>query len=68
MKTKINSDDDLTLEKTLNMHNVAILVKSGFNKNHNHYHRTLTKKILINKKIKCFIMQKLMLLDWRYSC
>ena len=44
MKTKINSDDDLTLEKTLNMHNVAILVKSGFNKNHNHYHQTLTKK------------------------
>ena len=34
MKTKINSDDDLTLEKTLNMHNVAILVTSGFNKNH----------------------------------
>ena len=35
---KINWDDDLLLEKTLNMHNAVILVKSDFNKNDNHYY------------------------------
>ena len=38
MKIKINSDDDLPLEKALNMHNVVILIKSFFKKNHNHYY------------------------------
>ena len=36
MKIKINPDHGLLLEKTLNMHNVVMLVKSVFNKNHNH--------------------------------
>ena len=36
MKIEINSDDNLTLEKTLN--NIVILIKSVFNKNHNHYY------------------------------
>ena len=36
MKNEINSDDNLTLEKTLN--NIVILIKSVFNKNHNHYY------------------------------
>ena len=36
MKIKINPDHGLPLEKTLNMHNVVMLVKSIFNKNHNH--------------------------------
>ena len=35
-KIKINSDDDLPLEKMVNVHNVAILIKSVFDKNHNH--------------------------------
>ena len=35
-KIKINSDNDLPLEKTLNMNNVVILVKSIFSKNQNH--------------------------------
>ena len=34
MKIKINSDDDLPLEKTF--HNVVILIKSIFNKCYNH--------------------------------
>ena len=38
MKMKINSDDDLPLEKTLNVHNVLILIKSDFNKHSNHYY------------------------------
>ena len=38
MKIQINSDDDLSLEKTLNIHNVVILFKSVFNENHNHYY------------------------------
>ena len=32
MKIKFNSDDDLPLEKALNMHNVVILLKSFFKK------------------------------------
>ena len=36
MKIEINSDDNLTLEKTLN--NIVILIKSVFNKNHNNYY------------------------------
>ena len=31
-------DDNLPLEKTLTMHNVAMLSKSVFNKNQNHYY------------------------------
>lgn len=38
MKIKINSDDDLPLEKILNMCNSKILIKSVSNKNHNHYY------------------------------
>ena len=38
MKMKINSDDDLPLEKILNMYNSKILIKSVSNKNHNHYY------------------------------
>ena len=40
MKIKINCDDDLHLEETLNMHNVVMLIESAFNKNHNHYFQT----------------------------
>ena len=36
MKIKIKSDGDLTLEKSLGIHNVVILFKSIFNKNYNH--------------------------------
>ena len=37
MKSKINSDDDLSLEKTINMHNIVTLLISVFNENHTHY-------------------------------
>ena len=40
MKIKISSDGDLPLQKTLSMHNVVILVKSVFNKNHNYDYQT----------------------------
>ena len=36
-KIKINSDDDLPLEKALNMYNIVIFIKSVFNENYNHY-------------------------------
>ena len=42
---KINSNNDLPLEKTLTMHNVVILIKSVFNKNQNHYYC----KVLLEK-------------------
>ena len=35
-KIKINSDDDLSLEKALNMYNVVIPIKSVLNENHDH--------------------------------
>ena len=38
MKIKSNSDNDLPLEKTLDMDNVVILIKSVLNKNHNHHY------------------------------
>ena len=36
-KIKIDSDDDLPLEKTLTMYHAVFLVKSVFNKNKNYY-------------------------------
>ena len=36
MKIKINSDDDLVLEKVLTMQNVATLIKSVFDEDYNH--------------------------------
>ena len=35
MKIKINSNDGIPLQKTLNMHDVVIIFKSGFGKNYN---------------------------------
>ena len=43
-KIKIDSDDDLTLEKILNLHNVVILIKSVFNKNHYFYYNIFLVK------------------------
>ena len=37
-KIKINFNDELPLEKAITIHNVMILVKSAFDKNHNHYY------------------------------
>ena len=36
MKIRINSDDDLPLEKTLNVHSVVILIRVVLNKVYNH--------------------------------
>ena len=47
-KIKMNSDDDLPLEKPLNMHNVVILIKFVFNKNYNrNYYQVFFRKMLI---------------------
>ena len=35
---KADSYDSLTLEKTLTLHSVGILIKSVLNENQNHYH------------------------------
>ena len=37
-KIKIESDDDLSLEETLALHDVIILIKTVFNKNQNYYY------------------------------
>ena len=36
-KIKLNSDDDLPLQKAVNLYNEVILIKSAFIENHNHY-------------------------------
>ena len=45
-KIKINSDDDLFLEKTKTTHFVVILIKSVFNENHNHYYYKVFLEII----------------------
>ena len=37
-KLKIDSHDDLLLEKILTLYNVVMLIKSVFNNNQNHYY------------------------------
>ena len=45
IKIKIDSDDDLPLEKILNISNVVIiLTKSSFNKNYNLYYKAFLEK------------------------
>ena len=39
---KIDSYDSLTLEKTLTLHNIIILIKSVFNKNQNQYYYNIS--------------------------
>ena len=39
MKIRINSDDNLPLQKTLSIQNVIIFLGSIFNDNHNYCHR-----------------------------
>lgn len=47
IKIKVDSDDDLPLEKTLNKHDVVISVESVFNKNCNHcYYETFLERFL----------------------
>ena len=35
---KVDSDDNLPLEETLNLHNIIIFINLAFNKNKNHYY------------------------------
>ena len=56
-KTKFNSNDDLPLQKTLNMQNAVILIKFILNKKHNHYyHETFLGKCSNKQYLKCYIM------------
>ena len=36
---KINPDDDLLLDKSINIQNVVILIRSVFHKNHEYYYQ-----------------------------
>ena len=60
MKIKIDSDEDLPLEKTLRMYKIRVLIKSVFNRNHNHYYCVLlSEKFLYKQRKKCYIMTDL---------
>ena len=49
-KINIDSGDDWSLEKTLNLHNIMMLIKSVVNQNQNHSHyNILLKNVLINQ-------------------
>ena len=49
LKIKIDSDDDLSLEKTLTILNNVILIESVFNKNQNqNYYNVFLEKCLVN--------------------
>ena len=37
MKIKFSSDEDLTLKKTLELHNIVVLVRSVFHEGNNYY-------------------------------
>ena len=51
-KIKINSDDNLPLQKTWKMVNVVILLKPVFNENHNHYYYQVFLEICLYKLTK----------------
>ena len=43
-KTKIDSDDDLSLEETLTLHHIIILIKSVFKDQNHYYNNTFLEK------------------------
>ena len=47
MKIKINSDDELPLEKTLNIHNVIIIKSIYYKSLNNYYNQMFLEKMLI---------------------
>ena len=50
-KIKIDSDDDLPLEKTVTLHNVVILIKLVFNKNQNCYFYNILLEVIHFRKM-----------------
>lgn len=49
MKIKINSDDVIPLAKSLNMHDVIIIIKSAFDENcNNQFYQLLLQKCSFN--------------------
>lgn len=49
MKIKINSDDAIPLAKSLNMHDVIIIIKSSFDENcNNQFYQLLLQKCSFN--------------------
>ena len=48
-EVKMNSIDDLPLEKAITMHNVIMFIKSVFHQNHDHYYYiVLLEKVYMN--------------------
>ena len=57
VKIKINPDDHLPLEKTLNIHNAVLHIESVFNKNHNHYYyQAFLQKMFLQVIYKYYII------------
>ena len=60
-KIKIDSDNDLPLDETLTLHDVAILLRSVFNKNQNEYYYNVFLENFLNQLAKKKEQKKLIL-------
>ena len=58
MKTKFDSDDNLPLNKTIEIHIVTVVIRAAFHENNKHYSQVFLDECLYKMK-KCYIMIEL---------
>ena len=58
MKTKFDSDDNLPLNKTIEIHIVTIVIRAAFHEKNKHYSQVVLDECLYKMK-KCYIMIEL---------
>ena len=58
MKTKFDSDDNLPLNKTIEIHIVTIVIRAAFHENNKHYSQVVLDECLYKMK-KSYIMIEL---------
>ena len=58
MKTKFDSDDNLPLNKTIEIHIVTVVIRAAFHENNKHYSQVVLDECLYKMK-KCYIMIEL---------
>ena len=58
MKTKFDSDDNLPLNKTIEIHIVTIVIGAAFHEKNKHYSQVVLDECLYKMK-KCYIMIEL---------
>ena len=58
MKIKFDSDDELPLNKTIDIHSMIIVVRAIFHESNKYYSQVFSDECLY-KTLKCYIMRKL---------